>query len=64
MLNKINKIITDGLEPLMKLNIILAWFITILFMIALIIILIGWTGFLIGSIISKPIQWLYKKIYF
>jgi uncharacterized membrane protein len=63
MLNKINKIIVDALEPLMKANIFVVWLVVILFIIALIIILIGWTGFMIGSIISKPIQWLYKKLY-
>jgi hypothetical protein len=63
MLNKINKIIVDALEPLMKANIFVVWLVVILFIIALIIILIGWTGFMIGSIISKPIQWLYKRFY-
>ena len=64
MLNKINKIIRDGLESLTKTNIFIVWLVLVIFIITLLIVLIGWSGFLIGSIISKPIQWLYKRFYF
>jgi len=63
MLSKINKIIVDGLESLTKTNIFIVWLVLFIFIIILSIVLIGWSGFLIGSIISKPIQWLYKRFY-